>query len=84
MKKSNCLQTDNDKTVDYNNDANLDDLETILNSIKVRFFFGKNIEKKYLGRHDKIYYFFCKSSIPVIDLIVGSRNMIKDSKKLSL
>ena len=29
MKKSNYLKTDNDKTVDYNNDANLDDLETI-------------------------------------------------------
>ena len=29
MKKSNYLQTEDDKTVDYNNDANLDDLETI-------------------------------------------------------
>ena len=29
MKKSNYLQTDNDKTVDCNNDTNLDELETI-------------------------------------------------------
>ena len=29
MKKSNYLQPDNDKRVDYNNDASLDDLETI-------------------------------------------------------
>ena len=29
MKKWNYLQTNNDKTVDYNNEANLDDLETI-------------------------------------------------------
>ena len=29
MKKSNYLQPDNDKRADYNNDASLDDLETI-------------------------------------------------------
>ena len=29
MKKSNYLQTDDEKTVDYNNDANLENLETI-------------------------------------------------------
>ena len=29
MRKSNYLQTNNDKTINYNNDANLDDLETI-------------------------------------------------------
>ena len=29
MKKSNYFQTDDDKTVDYNNDTNLGDLETI-------------------------------------------------------
>ena len=56
----------------------------ILNGIKVRVFFEKNIEKKPLYRHDKNYYYFCKSSIPVINLIVGSRSMIKVSKNLSL
>ena len=55
-----------------------------LNSIKVRFFFGKHIEKMQLWRHDKNYYHFCKSNIPVINLIVSSRNMIKVSKNMSL
>ena len=41
--------------------------------VKVRVFL-KNIEKKHLCRHDKNYYHFCKSNIPVINLIVGSRN----------
>ena len=55
----------------------------ILNSIKVRVFFGKNIEKKHLRRDDKNYYYFCKSNIPVINLIVDSRNIIKVSKNMS-
>ena len=42
-----------------------------LKGIKVRVFFEKNIEKKHLCRHDKNYYYFCKSNIPVINLIVG-------------
>ena len=47
----------------------------------MRVFLGKNIKKKkHLCRHDKNYYYFCKSNIPVISLIVGSKNMIKDSK----
>ena len=46
--------------------------------------FWKNIEKQYLCRHDKNYYYFCKSNIPVINLIVDSRNMIKVSKNMSL
>ena len=54
-----------------------------LNGIKVRVFFGKNIEKRHLRRHDKNYYYFCKSNIAVINLIVGSRNMIKVSKNMS-
>ena len=33
-----------------------------LNDIKVRVFFGKNIEKKLLYRHNKNYYYFCKVS----------------------
>ena len=41
-----------------------------LSGIKVRVFFGKNIEKKYLCRHDKNYYDFWKSNIAVINLIV--------------
>ena len=55
----------------------------ILNGIKVRVFFEKNIEKKPLYRHDKNYYYFCKSSIPVINFIAGSRNMIKVSNNMS-
>ena len=54
-----------------------------LNGIKERAFFQKNIEKKQLYRNDKNYYYFCKSNIPVINLIVGSRNMIKISKYMS-
>ena len=55
-----------------------------LNGIKVWVFFEKNIEKKHLCRHDKNYYYFCKSNIPVINLILGSRNMIKIFKNTSL
>ena len=53
-----------------------------LNGIKVRVFFGKNVEKKHLRHHDKNYCHFCKSNIPVINLIAGSRNMIKLSKNM--
>ena len=52
-----------------------------LNGIKVRVFFGKNIEKKLLCRHEKNYYYFWKPNIPVINLIVDSRNMIKVSTR---
>ena len=55
-----------------------------LNGVKVRVLFEKNIEKKHLCHHDKNYYYFCKSNIPVTNLIVGSRNMIKLSKNMSL
>ena len=41
--------------------------------IKVRDFFEKNIKKKHLYCHDKNCYYFCKSNIPVINLIAGSR-----------
>ena len=34
-------------------------------------------------RHDKNYYYFCKSNISVINLIAGSRNTIKVSKNMS-
>ena len=54
----------------------------ILNCIKVQFFFGKNVQKKYLCCHTKNYYHFLKSNIPVINLIVGS--MIKLSKNMTL
>ena len=40
-------------------------------------FSEKNIEKRHLCRHEKNYYYFGKSSIPVMNLIVGSRYMIK-------
>ena len=46
--------------------------------------FLKNIEKKYLCRHYKNYYYFCKPNIRVINLIVGSINMMKVSKNMSL
>ena len=56
----------------------------LLNGIKVQVFFGKNIEKKHLCHHDKSYYYFWKSNIHVINMIVDSRNMIKLSKNMSL
>ena len=59
-------------------------MKMLLNRIKVRVFFGKNIERKHLSSHNKNYYYFWKSNIPVINLIVGSRNMIKLSKNMSL
>ena len=55
-----------------------------LNDIKVRVFFGKNIEKSTFCRHEKNCYYFCKSNVPVTNLIVDSRNMIKVSKHMSL
>ena len=51
--------------------------------LRCRFFSKKNIRKKHLCRHNKNYYYFCKSNIPLINLIVGSRNMIKISKNIS-
>ena len=56
----------------------------ILNGIKVRVIFVKNIEKKHLCHHDKNYYYFCKSNIPVMNLIVGSSIMIRLSNNMSL
>ena len=56
----------------------------LLNGIKVRVFFGKNVEKKHLCCHDKNYYYFWKSNISVIKLIADSRNMIKVSKNMNL
>ena len=47
-------------------------------------FWEKNIEKKHLRGDDKNNYYFYKSSIPVIKLIVDSRNMINVSKNKSL
>ena len=58
--------------------------KVLLNGIKVQVFFGKIVEKKHLCRHDKNYYYFWKSNIPVINLIVDSRNMIKVSKNMGL
>ena len=56
----------------------------LLTGIKVRVFFGKKHRKKHLCCHDKNYYYFCKSNIRIINLIVGSRNMIEVSKNMSL
>ena len=44
--------------------------------------FEKNIEKKHLCHLDKNCCYFCKSNIPVISLIVGSRNVIKLLKNM--
>ena len=55
-----------------------------LNSIKVRSFSRTISKKKHLYHHDKIYCYFCKSNIPVINLIVDPRNVIKVSKNMSL
>ena len=56
----------------------------VLNGIKVQVFFGKKLEKKHLGCHDKNYYYFLKSNIPVINFIVNSKNLIKVSKNVRL
>ena len=40
----------------------------------------KKIEKKHLCRHDKNYYYFWKSNIPVFNLILDFRNMLKIPK----
>ena len=52
--------------------------------IKVRDFLGKTLKKKHLCRSDKNYYYFCKLYIPLINLTVCSRNMIKVSKNTGL
>ena len=55
-----------------------------LNGIKMLVFFEKSIKKKHFCSQDKNYCYFCKSNIPVINLIVGFRNMIKLSTNVSL
>ena len=55
----------------------------LLNGFKVRVYFGKNIKKKHLCCHDKDYYYFFKLNIAVINLIAGSRKMMKVSKNVS-
>ena len=49
----------------------------------MQVFFGKNIEKKHLCRHDKNYYYFCKSEIPVINLIAQVLEYDQSFKKLN-
>ena len=46
--------------------------------------FRKKRWKKCLCSRDKNYCYFCKSNIPVINLILDSRNMTKLSKNMSL
>ena len=58
--------------------------ERVLNSINVRVFFETNMKKKHLHNHDKNYCYFFKSNIHVINLTVGSRNIIKLPKNMSL
>ena len=62
----------------------LDNFAYKRNGIKVRVFFGRKHRKKYLCRHDKNCFYFWNSNIPVINLIVGSRNMIQVSINMSL
>ena len=45
--------------------------------------FEKSIEKKHLYRSDENYHYFCKSKTLVINLIVGSRNTVKDKRRES-
>ena len=40
------------------------------------------LEKKHLFRRDKNYNYFWRSTIPVINLILDSRDMIKVSKNM--
>ena len=51
-----------------------------LNSINVPFFFEKHIRNKHLCRPDRSLYYFCKSKIPVINLVGGSGNRVVFSK----
>ena len=75
----------NTKIESYGDKANTNFQEKKkLNGIKVRVFFRKIVEKKHLCRHDKNRYYFQKSNIPVINLIMDSRNMIKVSKSMRL
>ena len=53
-------------------------------ALRCESFLKKASKKKHVCRHGKNYYYFCKSNIPVINLAVGSRNMIKLSKNMSL
>ena len=53
-------------------------------SLRCGSFSEKNIEKKHLRRHYKNYCYFSISNIPVLNLSVGSRNMIKVSNNKSL
>ena len=70
----------------YINFCTLLQIENSLYSTALRCgsFSKKNIEKKHLCRHDKHFYYFWKSNIRVINLIVNSRNMIKVSKNMRL
>ena len=47
-------------------------------------FSEKSLKKEDLCCHDKTHYYFQKSNIPVINLIVDSGNMIKVSKNMRL
>ena len=42
------------------------------------------IDTIIIARRDDNCYYFCKSNIPVINLIAVSRNMVKLSKNMSL
>ena len=55
-----------------------------LNGIKLRVFFGEDIEKKRLCHHDNNYCYFWTANTPVINLIVDSRNITTVSKNMSL
>ena len=62
----------------------LSQVKSMLNSIKIWVFSEKNTEKNHFCYHNRNYCYFCKSKIPDNNLIVGSINMIKVSKNISL
>ena len=64
--------------------CNCHSLMIISTALRCESFSKKTSKKTHLCRPDKNYYYFCKSNIPAINLIVSSRNMIKVSKNMSL
>ena len=60
----------------------IDDFMFTVDSTALRC--GSFSEKISENHDDKNYCYFCKSNIPVINLIVGSRNLIKLPKNMSL
>ena len=56
---------------------------TYSTALRCGSFSEKISKKRHLRHHDQNYFYFCKSNIPLINLIVDSRNMVKLSKNIS-